>query len=206
MSMYYNYLPAKKGSGYRLTMAGFSYHCARRITEGIHCGPNLRALANPASNVSQQYKPRPVAFPHLCLPRTHVEVKATTASQTSYKVNAVGSALISTFTMHLRSATHGKRATRTRRWKFSPEVYVIGSWTCTLWSGRWPKACLALSTCMLEKILLQESKGGPGKELQRTSGLYDAITTFSFLSPPVALWSAFFQSSELNIDKSLEFL
>ena len=201
-SMYYNYLPTKIGSGYGLTMAGFSCHCARRISVEIYCNRDLGGLANLACTLSQLYEPRPAAFPHFCLPRTHVTAKATTASHNSYKVRPVGSPLISTFTMHLRSATNGKQATRTRRWKISPEVYVIGSWTCTLWSGRWPKSCLFLSTCMSERILLQESKGGLAKELQRTSGLYDAIIRFSLLSPPVAVWSAFFQSSELDVGKS----
>ena len=63
------------------------------------------------------------------------------------------------------------------------------------------KACLFLSICISERILLQESEGELANELQRTSGLYNAVNRFSLLSPPVALWSAFFQSSELNVDK-----
>lgn len=185
--MYYDCLPTKIGSGYGLTMAGFSCHCARRISEEIYCEGDLGGLANLACTLSQLYEPRPVAFPHFCLPRTHVAAKATTASHNSYKVTPVGSPLISTFTMHLRSATNGKQATCTRRWKISPEVYVIGSWTCTPCSGKWQKSCLFLSTCMSERMLLQGSKGGLAKELQRTSGLCDAIIRFSLLSPPVAL-------------------
>ena len=46
---------------------------------------------------------------------------------------------------------------------------------------------------MSEKMLLQDSKGGPGNMLQRISGLYDAMITFSLLSPPDVSLSAFFQ-------------
>lgn len=137
--MYYNYLPTKIGSGYGLTMAGFSCHCARRISEEICCDRDLGGLANLACTLSQLYEPRPLAFPHFCLPRTYVAAKATTASHNSYKVRPVGSPL-----------------------------YL-------------------LSPCMSERILLQESKGGRAKELQRTSGLYDAMIRFSLLSSPVAL-------------------
>ena len=79
---------------------------------------------------------------------------------------------------------------RNRRGKVLPDVYVIGNGTCTLWSGILPKVSLFLSTCMLEKMLMQESSGGPDKELQRTLGLYDATITSNLLSPPVAPLSA----------------
>ena len=110
--MYYNYLPTKIGSGYGLTMAGFSCHCARRISEEICCDRDLGGLANLACTLSQFYEPRPVAFPHFCLPRTHVAAKGTTASHNSYKVRPVGSPLTSTFTMHVGKDT----VARIQRW------------------------------------------------------------------------------------------
>ena len=64
-----------------------------------------RALANFSRAFSETHdKPRLLAFPHRCLPRTHVAVKATIASHTSYKVKAVGWPWISILTIHLRSA------------------------------------------------------------------------------------------------------
>ena len=47
---------------------------------------------------------------------------------------------------------------------------------------------------------MQESNGGPGEELQRTSGLYEATTTFNLLSPPIAFLSAYLRTRRSNVD------
>ena len=60
--MYYNYLPTKIGSGYGLTMAGFSCHCARRISEEIYCDRDLGGLANLACTLSQFLRTKTSSF------------------------------------------------------------------------------------------------------------------------------------------------
>ena len=111
-------------------MAGSSHHCADRISEEIYCDRDLGGSANLACTLSQLYN------------------KATIASYTSYKVRNVSSPSISTFTMHLRSATHSKQATRTGRWN----IHLIYRWLAVgpapfgLADGQKP-ACLCPHAC-----------------------------------------------------------